>query len=365
MNPNTPGWQPPHCPNPNCKYHNNNRQTWHYVKIGFHSRRIPPLCVQRFTCRHCNRSFSSQTFSTTYWLKRPDVLEALLTKTVGGMANRQSGIDIKAAPTTINRQLSRLGRHCLLFHRKMLDGTPPPAEIAVDGFETFELSQYYPTHFHIAIEPETSFFNHFTDSELRRKGRMTSAQKKRRQQLERRFGRPDPKAVETDMGELVTTVLSGASEATIRSDLHKAYPRAFKRLSCEVTHRTVSSKDHRDRNNLLWDINRADRMIRHSQSGHMRETLSWPKRRQCASERLAIFVVWWNYGRKRWVKGRHESPAMLRGLTDRILTGKDILRERIFASKQAIPQRWGKYYRGEIETRALGINRRHELTYAF
>jgi hypothetical protein len=287
-----------------------------------------------------------------------------MTKTVGGMANRQIATDLGVGPTTVDRQLSRLGRHCLLFHRKLLADAPPPTEIAVDGFETFEFSQYYPTHFHIAIEPDSSFFNHFTDSELRRKGRMTDAQKKRRRQLERIFGRPDPKAVEKDMAELVTTVLRGANKAVIRSDLHKAYPRAFRDLDCDIIHRTVSSKDPRDRHNLLWEINRADRLIRHGQAGHTRETLAWPKRRQGAAERLAIFVVWWNYGRRRWVKGCRESPAMLRGLTERVLGVKEILGERIFRSKVELPQRWNRYYRREVETRALDINRRHELKYA-
>ncbi len=365
MNTTTPGWHPPHCPNPNCKYHNGNCDTWQYVKTGFHYKRTRPHRIQRFTCKHCNRSFSTQTFSVTYWLKRPDVLIALMTKTVGGMANRQTGTDLQAASTTCDRQISRLGRHSMLFHRQRFENAPPPGEIAVDGFEAFELSQYFPTHFHIAIDPNNSFFYHFTDSELRRKGRMTDAQKKKRQENEETLGKPDPKAVEKDMGELVTTVLKGAVKATIRSDLHKAYPRAFKTLDCEVVHRTVSSRDYRDRHNLLWEINRADRMIRHSQSGHMRETLAWPKRRQCAAERLAIFVVWWNYARKRWVKGKTESPAMLRGLTDRVWTVREILSERIFATRLELPERWEMYYRSEVQTRALEINKRHELKYAF
>jgi transposase-like protein len=359
------GWQPPHCPNPNCKYHNGIHDAWPWRRHGFFRRRLAPQRIQRFTCRHCGRAFSTQTFSTTYWLKRPDVLGSLMMKAVGGMANRQIARDLQVAPATVDRQLSRLGRHCLLFHRRRLEQAPPPREIAIDGFESFEISQYYPFHFHAAIEPDTSFFLHFTDSELRRKGRMTGYQKRRRAELEQRHGRPDPRAVGRDMGELLATALTGAATAVVRSDLHTIYPRLLRRLDCEVVHRTVSSKRHRDRGNLLWEVNRADRMIRHSQAGHARETLSWPKRRQRAAERLAIFVVWWNYGRPRWVKGRHKSPAMLRGLCRGILSAREMLAERLFRTRCSLPARWDAYYGGRIDTRALGTNSRHELKYAY
>jgi hypothetical protein len=247
----------------------------------------------------------------------------------------------------------------------MLQDQLPPAEIAIDGFETYELSQYYPTHFHLAIEPQTSFFNHFTDSELRRKGRMTGYQKKRRRQLEAKYGRPDPQAVYKDVTELLETALSGSKKAVVRSDLHKAYPRAMKALGCEVIHLTVSSNEPRDRNNLLWEINRTDRMIRHSQAGHARETLAWPKRRQRAAERLAVFQVWWNYLRRRWERGCRSSPGMLRGITDRLLAIADVLVERLFRTRQELPKRWAQYYDGKISTRALPVNQRHELKYAY
>ena len=360
-----PGWQPPHCPNPKCKHHNVLDGPWPWRRHGFFRRRMPPHRIQRFTCKECRVSFSTQTFDTTYWLKRPDVQRKLFTKVVGGMANRQIAMDLEVSPTTVDNQLSRLGRHCLLFHRKQMERARSARELAFDGFESFEISQYYPFEFQIAVEPDTSFFTHFTDSELRRKGKMTDYQKKRRAELEEQHGRADRRAVYKGVDELLRTALEGAANVKLRSDLHKTYPRVIRQLDCEVEHKTVSSKEHRDRNNLLWEINRTDRMIRHSQAGHARETLAWPKRRQRAAERLAIFVVWWNYGRKRWVRRTKDSPAMLKGLCNRVLESQDVLRARLFASRVDLPARWQKYYRSEIETRALAVNRRHELTYAF
>ena len=97
-------------------------------------------------------------------------------KTVGGMANRQIARDLKVAPETINRHIARLGRHCFLFHQEQMKHAPPVKIVVVDGFESFELSQYHPIHHHVAVEKDTDFFVYFTDSELRRKGRMTAPQ---------------------------------------------------------------------------------------------------------------------------------------------------------------------------------------------
>jgi hypothetical protein len=41
-----------------------------------------------------------------------------------------------------------------------------------------------------------------------------------------------------------------------------------------------------------------------------------------------------------------------------------VLRERLFPSLIALPGRWERYYKREIETRVLPRQRRHDLSYA-
>ena len=155
-------------------------------------------------------------------------------KTVGGMANRQIARDLKVAPETINRHIARLGRHCFLFHQTQMRNSPPVKIVVVDGFESFELSQYHPIHHHVAVEKETDFFVYFTDSELRRKGRMTAPQKRRRKELELLLGRPDPKAIENDMKELLEVTLGEQQAALVHSDDHPAYRRSIKQLKISI-----------------------------------------------------------------------------------------------------------------------------------
>lgn len=288
-------------------------------------------------------------------------------KTVGGMANRQIARDLGVSPKSIDDRLARLGRHCMLFHWKHMEKAPPCKSIAIDGFESFELSQYFPFHHHVAVEKNTDFFVYFTDSELRRKGRMTKRQKKRRCKLSSQFGRPDPQAVRKDMTELLSVSLDGEIPASIFSDDHRSYPPAIRRSRrAVVVHHVTSSRDYRDRHNKLWEVNLLDLLIRHCGANHRRETIAWSKRRQASAERLAIFLVWRNYMKGRREKERGSpTPAMARGMTGRRYTVDDVLGSRIFSTHIPLPPRWTSYYKRAVTTRALGRHRKHTLKYAF
>ncbi|MBK7189716.1 MAG: helix-turn-helix domain-containing protein [bacterium] len=90
-------------------------------------------------------------------------------KTVGCMANRQIARELRVAPSTIDRQLARLGRHCLLYHTQQMQAAKPASAVVIDGFVSFEHSQFWPFHHHPAIEPGSDLIVYSTD-EVRRSG---------------------------------------------------------------------------------------------------------------------------------------------------------------------------------------------------
>ncbi len=281
------------------------------------------------------------------------------------MANRQIARDLSVNPGTIDRHLQRMARHCLLFHTRVMENAKPPKTIVVDGFESFELSQYNPIHHHLAVEKDTDFFLHFTDSPLRRKGTMTQLQKERRMNLECKYGRPDPQAIRKDMQHLLEAVLYQQSAAIVHSDAHPSYLKAIANVDCEIEHIVTPGKDHRDRNNKLWEINLLDLLIRHSGANHKRETIAFSKRRQASAERLVIFLVWRNYVKRRREKERHSpTPAMMRGLFDHRLEVEEIFGDRFFRDHIDLSQRWSEYYDRKVHTRGLERNCEHELSYA-
>lgn len=362
-------WVPPHCPNPKCRHHKQVDPSWSWRRRGFFTRRCDRIRVQRFECGTCHVTFSTQTFSTTYWLKRPGLLRRLFMRLVGCMAGRQIARDLGCSPETVQRLTARLGRQCMLLHWTLWAQAPPDGPVVVDGFESFEFSQYHPVHHHLAVEAETGFFLYHTDSELRRKGRMTRRQKRRRAQLEQELGRADPGAIREDMAELLGVVLGRARRVDVRSDEHRAYPPAIRQAEresgCRVRHTVTSSKKPRTVRNPLFEVNLLDLLIRHGQSNHKRETIAFSKRRQGSAERLSVLQVWRNLVKSRWEKRPGTTPAMLKGLTKAPWTVATVLSERLFPGRIELPARWDAYYRRTVRTRAIQRNRKHELKYAY
>ncbi len=193
---------------------------------------------------------------------------------------------------------------------------------------------------------------------------MTAEQREKRAEKERLLGKPDPQAVRKDVTELLRVATSGASEITIHSDAHKAYPLAIQALPVKAIHIVTSSKDHRDYFNNLFEINLLDLLIRHCSGNHKRETIGYSKRRQAAAMRLMIFLVWRNYMRNRRVRKCKETPAMMVGLCSHRLTMDEVLESRIFVWKVGLEGRWQEYYWGEVRTRGLKVNRCHDLKLA-
>ncbi len=359
------GFVPPFCPNRACLHHGN-AVGWRFKKKGFYKRRVDGRSVQRYLCLHCRVSFSRQTFQVTYWLKRPDLLGTLFYRVLACSAYRQIGRELGLSHTTVLRQVERLGRHCLLFHETLRPRTGLVEPLVVDGFESFEFSQYTPIHLNVAVGAHSHYVYAFTDAELRRKGRMSAVQKRRRAELETLFGRPDPKAIEREIAALVELVVGPRGSACIRSDEHTAYPRALRRLGPErFVHQVTSSKRPRTRTNPLFPVNLLDLLIRHSSANHKRETIAFSKRRQGAAERLAILQVWRNYMKSFSERKRDRSPAQRLGIVARKLGIGDVLRKRLFPIVVGLPSRLMRYYRREVDTRRIPNPRRHRLRYAY
>jgi transposase-like protein len=353
-------WVPPHCPNPNCRYFNTFSTDWPFKRKGYYHRQCSPQRIQRFTCLACRRHFSTQTFSTSYWQKRPELSARVFMSVVGCMCNRQIARAEGCSPETVAHQIARLGRHCFLFQTQELRNIGVLGEVVIDGFETFEWSQYFPFHHNVAVDADSGYFLYHTDSPLRRKGRMRPRQKIRRAQLELVLGRAPSRAIEDGVRDLLAPIHA----RVIRSDDHRAYPRAIRAVGRSVSHQITSSTRRRDRGNPLFEVNSLDMFIRHSTGAHKRETIAWARRRQAAIEKLAIFQVWRNYIKRRWEKKEERTSAMIVGLTDHKLTVAELFRERLFFDKTELSPRWETYYRRTVRTAALAVNRIHQLRYA-
>jgi transposase-like protein len=355
---------PPFCPNPQCPFHST-AEGWPFKKSGFFTRKhCQPARIQRYRCLHCRRNFSSQTFQTTYWLHQPELQTRIFHRIQACSGLRQIADEYNVSPTTIQDHVSRLGRHCLLFQHQHRPQVREP--LVLDGFESFEYSQFFPFHFNVLVGKNSHFFYQFTDSPLRRKGRMTERQRLRRVQLEKTLGRPDPRSIQKEVEELLRLAVPESQTLTLHSDDHPAYPRAFRALpQLTIQHQVTPSTDRRTPHNPLFPVNLLDLLIRHGGANHKRETIAFSKRRQGAIERLAILQVWRNFVRPFSKRRKGSTPAQRAGVMEGRLEVKKLLGRRLFASKIPLPQRLERYYRRETQTAPLGVNRGHRLRYAY
>ncbi len=345
-------FKPPFCPNPECPFHAD-PTGWKPAPWGSYERKRAPRCVRRYRCTHCKRSFGSQTFTTTYWLKRPDLLRPVFDGIANCVAYRQLARIHGVTPRTIQRLAERLSRHALLFLRKHGSRQVPSEPLVIDGFESFAFSQYHPLHINLAIGAESHYLYAFNESELRRKGRMTAAQKKRRAELEARDGRPDPKSIETSIRDLVDQLAPKGGTPRIQTDEHRAYPRGFRAARAQIAHTTIPSKQARTAGNPLFAVNRADLLVRHQAANHKRETIAFSKRLGGVMERFGVQALWHNFQKSRSEKKLDATPAQRLGLTDHKWTTVEALNRRLFPSQVGLPDRWQRAYDREIPTRAL------------
>ena len=361
----SPYRRPPFCPHADCDSRSQST-TWRFIKKGYYLRRRRPHRVQKYQCSRCRRYFSAASFSTRYWLRRPELLEPVFHRLVACSGFRQIAREYGVSHSTVRRMSDRLGRHCLLFHERRRPKSCPTEPLVLDGLRSFEHSQYWPMDLNLVVGGESLFVYGFNDAGLRRSGTMRPYQVVKREALERRFGRPDPQATRKRVEELLRRVVPPGGAVVLRSDEHQAYPRAIARIRDRTfVHTRTSSKLARTLENPLFPVNLSDLLIRHSSANHKRETIAFSKRRQSALYRLAIWSVWRNYVKDRSENRRRGTPAMGLGIAKRALRTRELLEPRLFPGRVRSLRGWlAECYFGRITTRAIETNVTHSKKYA-
>lgn len=352
---------PPFCPRTACPHHRC-RAGWRYKRFGTYTRQCAPHVIARFRCGTCGVTFSTQTFATTYYLKRPELLEPLFFRLLACSGHRQIAREARCAPTTAMRQAARLGRHALLYLHAHRPGGPLAEPVVIDGFESFAFSRYHPLHLNLVVGANSHYLYAFTHARLRRKGRMSERQKRRRAALERAHGRADPKALERAMAQALALAAPSPQGLTIRSDEHPAYPRALRRLvGYALRHECTPSVAARTSGNPLFPVNLLDLLLRQNSAHLKRESIAFAKRHQAMIERAALLALWRNFTKPFSENHGGGTPAMRLGLRASPVSPRELLRVRLFPSRVALPEPWAGYYRRMEDTPGIRNPVRHTL----
>lgn len=341
---------PPHCPRTDCRYHRS-AAGWRWQRFGSFVRKGSSERIARFRCVHCRHTFSTQTFANSYWLRRPGLLLDLARRVLTCAGYRQMAREMRCSPTTVERLMGRLGRIALLIMEESRPRGPVSEPLVVDGFESFAYSQYHPLYLNLVVGAESHFGYALTHALLRRKGRMTAGQRRRRASLEAEDGRPDPRAIERETATALRLAAPQPQPLTLRSDEHKAYPRAIRHLPLHtIHHEQTSSLEARTAGNPLFAVNRLDLLLRHNSANHKRETIAFSKRHQSVWDRAAWLLVWQNLVKPFSERRGLGTPAQRAGIAERAFSIAELLSRRRFPARVGLRAEYERYYHGAVRT---------------
>jgi hypothetical protein len=372
---------PEHCPSRECPSNRSGRP-FRFHRHGAYVRKGDGRVVRRCSCLTCKGTFSVQTFSVTYYLKRPELVVPVAAGLNAGSAHRQLARSLGCAPSTVTRLAARLGRHALLLSAHLLDqldGIDEP--VVFDHFESFAYSQDYPMGIGTPVGRDSWFVYGIEAATRRRGGKLSPAQKARRKALKTSpYAKPGAygRSVRETLDRLLPKIGQG-DRLEVVSDGHPSYRREIERHPerTRIRHRirpnpprgpkgSRRSLEAKERDTRMFPVDLLHLLARHSLAHHRRETIAFGRRHNAVTERFFLMIVWRNLvKRSSERRPRSGTPAMKLGLTDKPWSWPRVLARRLFPWRVPVPPSWMKIYRRAWITPALPQNRPHDLKYSF
>ena len=111
-------FEPAFCPcsSPECA----GAPGFQYQRRGTFTRACDGRQVQRFQCKRCKRTFSSQTFRVDYRTRTPHLDGLIFRDLVSKVTQRQITRNRECDRKTVARRNETFGEHCRLFHELAL-----------------------------------------------------------------------------------------------------------------------------------------------------------------------------------------------------------------------------------------------------
>ena len=372
-------FQPAFCPWPECPEHRRTTRGYRFARQGVYATKRRPK-IPRFRCLVCGRSFSRQTFSTSYYLKRPELLVPVAAGLVAGSAHRQIARSLACAGSTVTRLSARLGRHALLLQSLALEHLRGRLceDLAADHFETFEFTQDLPFGVLTLVGRDSWFVYGVDPAPHARTGHRTPEQEARRRARPRRASRGGYRGSFRRgldlLGRLVPEGKSISIACDGRAQILDAHAQHPARLSIDLEVHpnprrgpkgSPRSAEAIARDRAMYPVDQLHALLRHSRSDHKRETIAFGRRLNAVMERLFVAAVWRNF-----IKHRSErrpepvTPAMRLALVDSPWTWTQALSRRLFPGRLRLPPVWRELYLRNWTTPVLPTNLRHDLRHA-
>ncbi|HZN55440.1 MAG TPA: hypothetical protein VFB67_08970 [Candidatus Polarisedimenticolaceae bacterium] len=335
---------PPFCPWPDCTAHRARGKG--FQRFGSYRTKRDPTRIPRFRCKDCGDTCSRQTFSTTYYLKRRDLLITVASGLAACSAHRQIARSARCAKTSVTRMAERLGRHAILFHAKCLAEPIALVEPVVhDHFETFLGRQDQALGVGTAVGAESWFVYDIDPAPHRGSGRRADRSVQALLQPQETYVRSIRRAIH----RLIPRVPADSS-LVLRVDGRVDYRAAVgrsdlaSRVRLEVYPNpkrgpkgTPRSAEAILRDWAMFPNDQLHQLIRHTCADHKRETIAFGRRLESILGRIHLITVWKNFLKARSErKPDRSTPAIRVGLTDDPWRWERLLSRRLFPERLSL-----------------------------
>lgn len=341
------------CPNPTCRLHEKGEETgWYAPRGSYHTKAFG--VVRRYRCKRCGHWFSQQSFSIDYYAKRKVDYPDLLLRHVSSSSGRAISRAMSISPDSVQNRLDRLARQAIGAHAALFPLIRSNEAICVDGFVSFDVSQYFPSEVTISISSDSRFVLDLSQTNRRRSGTMTANQARRARQLYERASLEHGGVSRTfrEILDSLSIVYNSAEFVSliITTDEKPEYVRVLDRHPLfraqderhRIIHQTINSHAPRNYANPLFASNYLDREIRKDVANHHRETACFSRNVANGLSRLACYLFHHNYIKRFSIKApcfdrtlHGEAAGIPRPLIDKEISS--FFSERRFLSRLKLP----------------------------
>ena len=354
---------PTHCSRPTCRYFINPPPHWR-VRFGSYET-VAHGTVNRYRCIACGKTFGDQTESLHYYAKRRLPLRAVDTTLNGGASMREVATRYRVSPTAIRNAVLRLGRQSMIGQIQLLDTLSPTRSVAFDGLRSFITSQDYPCDITTVVDRDGEMILTMSHSITRRGGTPTKRQR-RRCEAKYAVWRPKKRATREAISLVCREILdytryTAGRPITIDTDEHPIYTSILTRNPCyrhlkrsgRLRHIRTPGSAVRTTTNRLFPVNYVDRLLRHREKEHTRETIAFGRNATIQMHRAWIFG--WNHNCVRPWREKQKSSMSHAGYA-RVPQGRICdLNQRFYTRRfrvtgEAVPESIRRVFLGKVDT---------------
>jgi transposase-like protein len=314
-----------------------------YQRRGTFTRACDGRQVQRFQCKRCGHTYSTQTFRVDYKLRKPALDRLIFTLLVSKDTQRQIARTFDCDRGSVARRIELYGKHGKAFHEQMLrsrnQAQPWQGRFLLDELETYEHNRRLkPVTVPLLVHKPSHCILHVAVGTLPPRKPLSQANQKKLEAYELVEGKrgSESRAKVSECFDVLQSIVPTSGLVLVDTDQKHTYRVLLKKaFGDRLVHQRTHSTEPRTYWNALFVVNHTFAMLRDGLSRLVRRTWAASKQREKLEWHLWLYIAWRNYVRPITNMRRFETAAMVAGLAPRMLELSELLQWKIFHSKGA------------------------------